>query len=123
VIDIKSIKRGNCIVWKNEPCFVKDIAFTGNKINIVLECLFSGKSFSESFSLNSNLEEADITRKCGTILAKGKNQLKIMDLVNFETFNASVDKELLAQTEVNDHVTYIKFKDNSKVVEVRKQLL
>jgi len=123
-MEIKKIKKGNYIVFDGEPCIVKDLQFVVNKdtkANIVLEKLFTGEIIEASMSLHEQLQEADITRKCATIISKTKDKLEIMDMVSFETFESNVNSKLLEQANENDQVTYIEFDKTAKILEIRKQ--
>ena len=114
-------------MWEGEPCIIKDLQFvvysthSHTKAKIELQGLFSGKVISTSLPLHEQLQEADIIRKCATIISKAKDKLKIMDAVTFETIDADANKELFEQATENDQVTYIQFDKSTKVLEIRKQ--
>ncbi len=126
MIDLKKLKKGSYVVHENEPCIVKDIKFvvTGThshtKAKLMLESLFSGKSHVLSLPLHEQMQEADIIRKCATVVSKSKGKLQIMDVVNFETFDADISDELMEQAAEGNQVTYIQFENATKVLEVRK---
>jgi len=120
VVDLKKLKKGNYVVWEDEPCVIKDLQFvvysthSHTKAKIELEGLFSGKIISTSLPMHEQLQEADIIRKCATIISKAKDKLQIMDAVTFETIDADVNEELFEQANENDQVTYIQFGNISK---------
>ena len=124
--DLKKLKKGNYVLYENEPCVIKNLEFvvysthSHTKAKIELEGLFSGKKIITSLPLHENLQEADITRKCATIISKLQNKIQIMDAVNFETFDADISPNLIEQAVEGDNVTYIQFGNNVKVLEVRK---
>ncbi|MBD3249896.1 hypothetical protein GF336_07655 [Candidatus Woesearchaeota archaeon] len=123
MINTKNLKKGNYILYENEPCIVKNIDITASSdanAKIILSSLFSGKEFEIDVSLNKELREADLTRRCATIISKKKERLEIMDSATFDTFEAEIDNTLLEQADENDEVTYIKFNDSTKVLELRK---
>ena len=126
MIDLKKLKKGSYVVHENEPCIVKDLKFvvTGThshtKAKLTLESLFSGKTHILSLPLHEQLQEADIIRKCATVVSKTKTNVQIMDVVHFETFDADISEELLEQATEGDQVTYIQFENATKVLEVRK---
>ena len=125
--EIKKLKKGNYIVYNGEPCVIKDLQFvvygthTHTKAKIVLQNLFTGKMIETSMPLHEQLQEADIIRKCATIISKAKDKLQIMDAVNYETFDADVEEGLIEEADEGDNVTYIQFGENTKVLEIRKQ--
>lgn len=125
MMDLKNLKKGSYIVHENEPCIIKDInldsAQTDANAEITLKNLFSGEKFVLSIPLHEQVQEVDIIRKCATIISKKDDTLEIMDVVNFDTFDANISKELLEQAAQGNQVTYIQFENITKVLEVRKQ--
>lgn len=126
MIDLKKLRKSSYVVHENEPCIVKNIKFvvTGThshtKAKLTLESLFSGKMHILSLPLHEQMQEADIIRKCATVVSKSEGKLQIMDVVNFDTFDANISEELLEQAAEGDQVTYIQFENAVKVLEVRK---
>ncbi len=124
--DLKKLKKGNYVIYEGEPCVIKDLQFvvysthSHTKAKIELEGLFSGKKIQTSLPLHEQLQEADIIRKCATIISKQESKIQIMDSVNFETYDADISQNLLEQAIEGDNVTYIKFGNSIKVLEVRK---
>lgn len=127
MVDLKKLKKGNYVVWENEPCIIKDLQFvvysthSHTKAKIELQGLFSGKIISTSLPLHEQLQEADIIRKCATVISKTDDKIQIMDAVTFETIDADIDNELFEQATENDQVTYIHFGNTSKILEIRKR--
>ena len=124
MLDLKKLKKGNYIIHENEACVIKDMQFLNNQNNPVikleLEGLFSGKHYSSHILTHENVQEANLIRKCATIISKDKNKIEIMDVVTFETFKANIDPELLEKAQEGDNVTYVHSEDSAKVLEVRK---
>ena len=123
MVDVKELKKGNYIVWEGEPCIIKELQIdpsAGGQVHLALEGLFSGKSIEAAVALKETFQEAEIIRKCATIITKAKKKLQIMDMVTFETIDAEIDEDLLQQATENDQVTYIRFGKTTKVLEVRK---
>jgi len=122
--DVKKLKKDTYIIHENEPCIIKSIEFLPNKSNplvkIEIEGIFSGKSYDAQLSMHDSIQEADLTRKCATVISKKKNKVQIIDVATFETFDAQISKELLAKAEQGDNITYIAFGNAAKVLEVRK---
>ena len=127
MVDIKKLKKGNYVVEEGEPYIIKDLQFvvygthSHTKAKIVMQSLFSGKIIETSKPLHDQMQEANIIRKCASIISKAEDKLQIMDAVSFETLDADIEKELLEQANENDQVTYIQFGKTSKVIEIRKQ--
>lgn len=123
MVDIKKLKKGNYVIHENEPCIIQGIQFLPNKNNPIvkleLEGIFSGKSYDTQLT-HRTVQEANLTRKCATVVSKKNNKVQIMDVATFETFSAIIPKELLVKAEEGDNITYIQFGDTAKVLEVRK---
>ena len=124
MIDLKKLKKGNYIIHENEACIIKDIETLTSKnspvIKLELEGLFSGKHYNSHVLINQNIQEADLTRKCGTIISKKNNKLEIMDIQTFETFNADIAPELLERAQEGDNITFVHSDTSTKIIEVRK---
>ena len=122
--NIKKLKKGNYIVHENEPCVIKNVEFLQNKNNpiakVELEGIFSGNHYTDHLKMHQNIQEADLTRKCGTVVSKKKGKIQIMDLTTFETFDAEISQTLLDKAQEGDNVTFIHFGDSTKIIEVRK---
>lgn len=122
-MDLRNLKKGEYIVLNRKPFIVKELELLldTKKANVVLEDLFSGEMIRKSLSLDKEVHEAEIMRKCASIIAKRDHKLEIIDSVSFQTFDARIDDKLLEQAEENDQVTYLQFGKEAKVIEVRKQ--
>lgn len=123
--DIKKVKQGMYILHKNEPHLVLKnyIVTTGthchvkNKLDV--KGLFSGKYEILTFSPHDNVEDVEIIRKKAQLLSSTNNSLQIMDLVSYETFEATADEEIMNKLKDGDEVTYIEFNNARKVIEKR----
>ncbi len=124
MIDLKKLKKGKYIIHENEACVIKDVKTLTSKNNPVikleLEGLFSGKHYNSHILTGQNIQEANLTRKCGTIISKKNNKIEIMDIQTFETFDVNIDPELLEKAQEGDNVTYVHSDTSTKILEVRK---
>jgi translation elongation factor P/translation initiation factor 5A len=122
--DLKKLRKGNYIIHENEACVIKDVQIIPSKNNPVikleLEGLFSGKHYNSHVLTHQNIQEANLTRKCGTIISKKKNKIEIMDSTTFETFKADINPELLEKAQEGDNITYIHSDTSTRILEVRK---
>ena len=122
--DLKKLKKGNYIIHENEACVIRDIQTLPNKKNPVikleLEGLFSGKHYHSHILTHQIIQEADLTRRCGTVVSKKKDKIEIMDIQTFETFEAKIDPELLERAQEGDNVTYVHSNTSTRILEVRK---
>ncbi|MBW2982389.1 hypothetical protein KY343_05900 [Candidatus Woesearchaeota archaeon] len=124
MMDLKKLKKGNYIVHENETCVIRDIQIMPSKSNPIikleLEGLFSGKHYNSHVLTHQNVQEANLIRKCGTVISKKDNKIEIMDVQTFETFKADIEPKLLEKAQEGDNVTYIHLNTSTKILEVRK---
>jgi translation initiation factor 5A len=122
--DLKKLKKGKYIIHEDEACVIKDMQFLNNQNNPVikleLEGLFSGKHYNAHILTHENIQESNLTRKCGTIVSKKDNEIEIMDIQTFETFKANISPELLKRAQEGDNVTFVHSNRSTKILEVRK---
>lgn len=108
---ISNLRVGSYVIHEGEPALISSISE-----NIQIRTLFSNKILE--LPTNQALEEAEIDRKCASILTKNKNKIEILDNSNFETYQAEADPDLSDQLDEGDRVTYLKFKDKVKIIEI-----
>ena len=124
--DLRGLRKGNCVLYNNAPHILKNIEFVvcgthcHTKAKLEMENLFTGKKVITDMSLHENLQEIGIIRKSAQVLSKSDNSVQIMDLVDFNTYDASIDPELLAKVNENDEVTYVQWESKTKVIDIRK---
>lgn len=108
------LKKGIYVTYEGEPWTVEEL----NNDKFMLKHIFSDKIIE--LPINKEIQEADIIRKCATIISKKKDKVEIIDIDNYNTFDAMISSELLKKANEGDNVTYVKHEDNAKVVELRK---
>jgi translation elongation factor P/translation initiation factor 5A len=120
---VKELQKGDYILHRGEPYRVlnkENVTFgthTHTKLKVAVEGLFSGGSEILTLMPHSNVEDVDIIRKKGQVIAL--QPLQVMDLVSYETFNATSDEELLQQLHEGNEVTFVEFNGTVKVLETR----
>ncbi len=117
---IKELKIGKYIVHEGNLCRISSIALEGDNAVIQINDVFSGKEHSLTLGHEDEIEDADITRRCGHVISKKNKSIEIMDSYNFKTFEAHIDEPLFDKVTSEDKVTYIQFNDKTKIIEVRK---
>lgn len=125
--EAKRMKPGKHMMHKDEPWRVLNnkIVVTGthshthNKLDI--QNLFSGQKITITLPPHERIEEVDIIRKMGQCISKTTSTAQIMDPVTYETFDAKVDKDIMAKLAEGDQVTYVDFQGNRKILEVRNK--
>ena len=122
--EVKHIKAGSYIVYKDQPYQVKknQIVVTGThshtKNRLDIKALFTDKNESIVFPPHERMEMAEILRKKAQVISKASN-LQIMDMVSYETVDAEADEELMQELNEGDEVTYVEFNNMRKVLEKR----
>src|SRR3989344_871094 len=125
MIDVKSLKKGNYILHRNEPAVVKEVGIvvTGThshtKCKLTIQGLFS--NFSETIvkSFHENVEELDVMRKKAQVISKTDKIVQILDPVSYETLDAEAEDSIMAELNEGDDVTYIHFHNRTKILEKR----
>ena len=120
MINAKEIKKGNYVIHEAEPFIVDNFSIEENNVKVTLQSLFSNTVKEIMLSLNEGLEEANISRKTASVLFKKKGNLEIMDSYDFMVHQVKVDKDMFGTAVEGDQVTYIKFNDSVKILELRK---
>jgi translation elongation factor P/translation initiation factor 5A len=120
MINAREIKKGNYVLHEGEPYIVDSFSFDKDKINITLQPIFSNDAKSVALNINQGLEEADISRKTASVLFKKRGNLEIMDSYDFSVHKVEVAKDMFESAVEGDQVTYIKFNDLVKILELRK---
>ena len=125
MIDIKSLKKGNYILHRDEPAVVKEVGIvvTGThshtKCKLTVQGLFS--NFTETIvkSFHEHVDDLDVTRKKAQVISKTAKSVQIMDPVSYETLDAEADEAVFAELHEGDEVTYIHFNNRTKILEKR----
>ena len=120
MIHAGEIKKGNYVIHEEEPHIVDTFSIEENNVKVTLKSLFSDTVKEVMLSLNECLEEANIARKTASVLFKKKGKLEIMDSYDFMVHKVKVDKNMFGTAVEGDQVTYIKFNDSVKILELRK---
>lgn len=125
IIEIKHCKKGDYILYKNEPYRIRDIGIvvTGThshtKVKLQVQGLFS--NLIESFTMppHERVEEVDIVRKAAQLISKTPDNVQIMDMHSYQTLDADADPNLKNELNEGDNVTYVEFNGSIKVLEKR----
>jgi translation initiation factor 5A len=119
------LERGNCFLVRNEPVQIirKELVSVGThshtKIKFFVEFLFSGKQDVITMSHQDNVETVEVMRKKATIISK--NPLQIMDLVSYETKDATAEQKVIEKIEQGDEVVYVDYLGKVKVIDTARE--
>lgn len=114
-MEAKEANIGQWIIYQNEPHQIKRkeaITYgthSHSKTKLFLKPLSKGAVKEAVFPHTERLEEVEIIRKTGNVIAKLKDKVQIMDIISYETFDAEIDKELLNTIKEGDEVIFIDF--------------
>ena len=120
MINAREIKKGNYVLHDGEAYVVNDFSSETDKVKVFLQSIFSNNIKEVILNLDQGLEEADISRKTASVLFKKGGKLEIMDSYDFIVHKVNVDKQVFETAVEGDQVTYIKFNDSVKILELRK---
>ena len=120
------LERGNYFIYNNEPVRVlrKEVVVYGTHSHSKLKIFFHGlnEKAERSMILNhtDKVEIVDIVRKLGQIISKMNNKIQIMDMVSYETLDASAPSELFNELKEGDQVTFVEVNGNVQIIEKRQ---
>ena len=122
--EISKLGKGRCIIYNEKPYRIKDIRsvviakHSHARTKVELEDVFTGEPLSLNVPPHENVKEVEILRKRGQLIAKiGDNSVHVMDTVSFETFDAGIDKELLAELTEGDEIIFVEYEGAKKVLD------
>ena len=119
------MERGTYFIYNNEPVRVlrREVIVVGthshSKLKFYIQGLQERGERSLPFHHTDKVEIVDIVRKLGQIIAKTSNKLQLMDMVTYETLDATAPSELFNEINEGDNVTFIEFQGNVQILEKR----
>ena len=122
---VKELQNGDNIVYRDELYRIlrKEVIAVGthshSKLRIEVQGVFSGVAEVVNFAPHSIVEDVEIIRKKGQVIAKQRESLQVMDMVSYETLNAAANEGLRQQLQEGDEVTFVEFKGAARVLEKR----
>ena len=126
MIKVADARTGTCIMNRGEPYKViqKERVTVGthmhSKTRLTVQGVFSGRTEVLTLSHHENLEDVQITNKKGQVVSKSSpNQIQIMDLVSYETFTATVEKDMFDKINDGSIVTFIELMGKIIVLETK----
>jgi len=123
---VKELQKGDHMDYRDAPYRVlkKEVIAVGThshtKVKITAQNILNGVTETLNFAPHTNVDDVEILRKKGQIIANQPQNLQVMDLVSYETLNASANEELLKQLQEGDEITFIEFKGSVRVLEKRE---
>ncbi|MBN2454397.1 hypothetical protein JXB11_02520 [Candidatus Woesearchaeota archaeon] len=121
--NVKELQKGEYLLNRGEPYRLVSRenvtcgTHTHTKLKLTVQGLFSGSTEVLTVMPHSNVEDVEIIRKKGQVIAK--SPLQVMDTVSYETFDANASGEVLEGLTEGDEVTFVEF--NGKVMVLEKR--
>lgn len=119
------LKTGNYFIYNGEPVRVlrKEVVAFGTHSHSKLKIFFQGLNDraerSANFQHTDKVDIVEITRKLGQVISKSSNKVQVMDMVSYETMDASTSSDLFSQINEGDNVTFIDLNGNIQIIEKR----
>lgn len=112
-VEIGDLKEGGYCVIDGEPCRIVSIEKSkpgkhgSAKARIVAIGVFDETKRSIVSPVDARIDVPIIEKRTGQLIADiGNKSFQVMDLENFETFEAKVDDEVVGQLKQGDEVEY-----------------
>ena len=121
MVSASELSKGNCFLYKGDVVKVnkKELVTYGThshtKLKLFVEHLFTGKSDVLTFAHQDSVEKVDVMKKKATVISK--DPLQIMDLVSYETKDATADEEVKSSIVEGDNIIFVDYKGEVKVLE------
>ena len=119
------LEKGNHFFVNNEPVRVmrKEVVAFGthshSKLKIFYQPLEGGGEKTITLQHADRVETVEIIRKLGQVISKANGKAQIMDMVSYETLDASAPSEIFNNLNEGDQVTFIDLKGNVQILEKR----
>lgn len=123
MVEAKDMEKGSHILYNNEIWRVlrKEVIVVGthshSKTKLILKNLFGGGEKTLILAHHDKVEELDIKRKVGQLIAKLDNKVQVMDSFSYETFDAEIEPQLFDELSEGDEVIFVNYKGTAKVLE------
>ena len=124
-MEAKELQKGMYISYNNEILKInrKEVVACGthshSKTKLFLQPLFGKGEKTINMAHHDSVDAVDIVKKEGQVISKTSDKVQLMDTRSYETLDADVDKELLAEIKEGDTVIFIGLNGKTKVLEKR----
>ena len=124
-MEARELQKGMYISYNNEILKInrKEVVACGthshSKTKLFLQPLFSKGERTVNLAHHDSVDAVDIVKKEGQVISKVSGKVQLMDTRSYETLDADVDEELLAEIKEGDTVIFIGLNGKTKVLEKR----
>lgn len=118
------LERGNYFIYNGEPVRIirKELVAYGThshtKLKFYIQGLREKGERSITFQHSDRVEKIEIIRKQGQIISKSNNKVQLMDMLTYETLNASLPPEL-DDIKEGDDVTFVELNGTIEILDKR----
>ena len=119
------LQHSNYFIYNNEPVRVlrREVIVVGthshSKLKFYIQGLNEKGEKTVTFQHTDKVEIVDIIRKLGQIISKTSNKAQVMDMVTYETLDATASSEVLNELNEGDNVTFVELSGNVQIIEKR----
>ncbi|MBI2541576.1 hypothetical protein HYV80_02610 [Candidatus Woesearchaeota archaeon] len=119
------LEKGSYFIVNGEPVRVtrKEVVAFGthshSKLKIFYQPLSGGGEKSITLQHADKVDVVEIIRKLGQVISKTGGKAQIMDMVSYETLDASAASDIFNSLNEGDQVTFIDLKGDVKIIEKR----
>ena len=123
--EAKDLRKGDYIFYNDELLRVvkKEIVAYGthshSKTKLFVTNIQGKKERSFNVTHHEQMQDANIRRLEGQVIAKMPDKIQVMDAVSYETFDAKVEPEMHSQINEGDSITFVNFEGSVTVLEKR----
>ncbi|MBI2659904.1 hypothetical protein HYX07_01970 [Candidatus Woesearchaeota archaeon] len=119
------LERGNYFLVNSEPVRItkKEVVAFGthshSKLKIFYQPLNGGGEKTITLQHADKVEIVEIIRKLGQVISKASDKVQVMDMVSYETLDATAPSEISNNLNEGDQVTFIELKGSIQILEKR----
>ncbi len=118
------LKKGESFEYKGEILRVikKEVVVYGthshSKLKLYVQPVFGGGEKTITLMHHDKVENLDIKKKTGQVIAKLLDKLQVMDTHSYETFDGEAKEEILSEAKEGDEVIFVDYSGKVKVLEI-----
>ena len=117
------LNRGSGFIHQGQPVRVtkKEVVAVGThshtKLKLYVKNVFTGQESIVTLGHQDRVDLADVRKKEAQVVSKANGKLLLMDLMNYETFEAEADEDLISDTNEGERVIFCQFGGKTKALE------
>lgn len=122
--EIRNLKVNRYIIIDDEPCKIEsiDTSKPGKhgeaKARLQARGLFDDKRYSMINPVTHKVRVPIIDKRKGQVISIGDNELKLMDLEEYDTFRITIDEDKIEDVEQGQEVEYMETMGKKKITRI-----